>query len=129
MLHALDLIANKLGKEIGQSEIGGNIRAGQLRKMVYATFGADLALHTIQALWLEALCSLQWGRGITSAEIIFMGFAFTPHDLASIGPRNYIRGNRRRINLWAAAARTLVCERQWQDSSFTLLPSYHSHAD
>jgi hypothetical protein len=49
-----DLIANRLGKEIGRSEIDGNIRAGQLRKMVYTKFGADLALHTMQALWLEA---------------------------------------------------------------------------
>jgi hypothetical protein len=54
VLRALDLIANRLGKEIGQSEIGGNIRAGQLRKTVYTKFGADLALHTMQALWLEA---------------------------------------------------------------------------
>jgi hypothetical protein len=54
VLHALDLIANRLGKEIGQSEIGGNIRAGQLRKMLYAKFGTDLALRTMQALWLAA---------------------------------------------------------------------------
>jgi hypothetical protein len=54
VLRALDLIANRLGKEIGQSEIDGSIRASQLRKMVYTKFGADLALHAMQALWLEA---------------------------------------------------------------------------
>lgn len=51
---AFALISNKLGKEIGQPDIGGSIRSSELRKKLYARFGADLALHTMQVLWLEA---------------------------------------------------------------------------
>jgi len=52
--HAVDLITDKLGKEAGQLEINGPIRSCELRKKIYAEFGADLALHTMQGLWLEA---------------------------------------------------------------------------
>jgi hypothetical protein len=51
---ALDLIAYKLGKQLKRLEIEGTIRSSQLRKKLYAEFGADLALCTMQALWLEA---------------------------------------------------------------------------
>ena len=51
---ALELIAGKLGKEAGQLGINGNIRSSELRKKLYATFGADLVLYTMQVLWLEA---------------------------------------------------------------------------
>ena len=51
---AVDLIADKLGKQSERLEIAGTIRSSQLRKKIYAEFGADLALYTMQALWLEA---------------------------------------------------------------------------
>ena len=51
---AVDLIADKLGKQSERLEIEGTIRSSQLRKKIYAEFGADLALYTMQALWLEA---------------------------------------------------------------------------
>ena len=52
-LRALALVADTLGKD-SDLEISGDIRSGELRKMMYAKFGPDLALHTMQALWLEA---------------------------------------------------------------------------
>ena len=51
---AVGLIAAKLGKEAGQLDINGSIRSSELRKKLYEKFGADLALYTMQALWLEA---------------------------------------------------------------------------
>jgi hypothetical protein len=51
---AVCLIADRLGKEVGQLELGASIRAGELRKIIYAKFGADLALHTMHELWRQA---------------------------------------------------------------------------
>ena len=50
----LELVAAKLGREFRRLDINGSIRSCELRKKVYAEFGADLALYTMQALWLEA---------------------------------------------------------------------------
>ena len=51
---AVGLIADRLGKEVGQLELGASIRAGELRKMIYTKFGADLALHIMHELWRQA---------------------------------------------------------------------------
>ena len=51
---AVDLIADRLGKEVGQLELGASVRSSELRKMIYARFGADLALHTMHELWRGA---------------------------------------------------------------------------
>jgi hypothetical protein len=51
---AVALIADQLGRETGPLDINGSIRARELRKKIYAEFGADLALYTMQALRLQA---------------------------------------------------------------------------
>jgi hypothetical protein len=51
---AVCLIADRLGDEVGQLELGASIRSGELRKMIYAKFGADLALHAMHELWRGA---------------------------------------------------------------------------
>ena len=49
---AVGLVANRLGKET--AELSTSIRAGELRKMIYTKFGADLALHIMHELWRQA---------------------------------------------------------------------------
>jgi hypothetical protein len=66
---ALDLIADKLGKAAGTLDINGSIRSRELRKKVYAEFGADLALHTMQGLWLEASAKGEEPKAPTGAEM------------------------------------------------------------
>jgi hypothetical protein len=49
-----DLIAARLGREVSQLNANGSIRSCEFRRRIYAEFGADLALHTMQGLWMEA---------------------------------------------------------------------------
>jgi len=66
---ALDLIANKLGKEADQPDTNGSIRSSQLRKMIYTRFGADLALYTMEALWREASANGEQSNTATAQEM------------------------------------------------------------
>jgi hypothetical protein len=66
---ALDLIANKLGKEADQPDTNGSIRSSQLRKMIYARFGADLALYTMEALWREASAGGEQSNTATAQDM------------------------------------------------------------
>ena len=50
----MGLIASRLGKEVGQLELGTSVRSSELCKLIYTKFGADLALHTMQSLCIEA---------------------------------------------------------------------------
>jgi len=45
-LRAFDLIADKLGKDAGQLDINGSIRSCELRKRIYAEFGASPSLRS-----------------------------------------------------------------------------------
>jgi hypothetical protein len=78
---AFDLIAAKLGKEAQSLGINGSIGANELRKKIYAEFGADLALHTMQALWLEASSNgEQPGAPITQDMPETVASFFAPED-------------------------------------------------
>lgn len=63
---ALDLMANRIGKEAGQLDVGASIRVSELRKTLYAKFRADLALYTMQSLWPEAANTQQPGTPVAS---------------------------------------------------------------
>jgi len=66
---AVDLVADRLGKEAGQLDINGSIRSRELRQKFYAEFGADLALRTMQALWVEASSNGELPSVVTAPEM------------------------------------------------------------
>jgi hypothetical protein len=66
---ALDLIAAKLGREVSQLDANGSIRSCEFRRRIYAEFGADLALHTMQGLWMEASANGDQPKAPTEIEM------------------------------------------------------------